>query len=163
MAECDAPHKIIQLPNFGGTLEYAAPEMLWGWPHAVYETDVWAVAMVCYVVLVGYNPFTVNAGIPIGTKCSPEWTTVHEYHEKSFTPVTMGNYEMLRTIAKSYSCAVNKTTSGLARAGASQAAISFFTKALAMSPFDRPTAEECFNSEWLRGADADDDVNSFLS
>jgi serine/threonine protein kinase len=118
---------------FRGTTEYLAPEVAARLSPPHPPSDVWSAALTCFVALTGTHPFQQIRDDTVGRQLRTsfrgrELEKLIALHERS------------KDTIKSILCVLPDV---------SGKALSFFLKVMRLSPWDRPTADECLRNPWL--------------
>jgi len=127
---CDCSAAARAARRVRGTVPYMAPEVVDATMCPVYESDVWCAAVACLIGMIGYVPFYPEGG---------------EREDGRVLPTRSNVQQMVEQHARS-SRIVRRA---LADVGASDVAERFFRRALDVSPYNRPSAQQCLEHQWL--------------
>lgn len=108
-----------------GTLDYMSPEVVHGDMFPTYESDVWGAGLTCLMAIIGRNPFSITKYL-------------------KYTASDIVGY-----MAILHGNGPDIIQWELKKRGMSPEAERFFADVLSLSPYDRPSAKECLESDWL--------------
>lgn len=118
---------------FRGTTEYLAPEVAARLSPPHPPSDVWSAALTCFVALTGTHPFQ----------------QIRDYSAGRQLRTSFRGSELIQLIALHQRTKERIKSTLCVMPDVSGKALSFFLRAMRLSPWDRPTADECLHNPWL--------------